>query len=1334
MAFRLTVNNQPNTQKITINNRRNQPIQPKQYPAGGVPAPAKAPPVAPHAVTQPAPAVRLPVQGSGSSNYSRVTSDQLIAEAARQADLVRIAAYEQKQRIATAKQAEIASQQKGFLSGIEKKIGVSGFLNARHKREKAVQFFNQNNNEASLYIQAKQRQFEREASQRKADILKDPFSADFSKKVDAYNAWVDSQDKLVKGLVSSYTDSQTGLQQLAGKPIKGKLAGVISGTTKVVKVPLNAVAKTWDAFTYVASQPARIESTIKNLIKPNSVRTYYGGGQAQGGIKGKSLLDTIRNAYNASHNQQFVTRTKANEQNQLKPRTFTITDQNGSRRTVTWQPNLIHKVQAKYGDDVANFVLDPLMFLPAGQFSKATGKAGKTIADSKIFKKMADSKIGSAAKWLGAEYKPRSIKARDKVDQLLGQLDQTTQNYRLSKSAIFSTADGKKAALNKAKSDFLLRQGSKASHLVTSHGALVHNSVQLQRDFIKNLNDYSDKEVRAMTKWARDGSPMRGIAKARQAEIQRFVRDYQAKAKVMADAENLTHRAKNYLPDVIGNNYNPHARRSFFKHGYRGQTRQGLQQSLMVREFMSSYDGSNQFEQQLAAVEKSIKRNASKTKRGLTSFEQQKLDLLARRREQLRSLNQSHLSTVQDLQSQIDLTRKNSKGFAHNRSWRGARNTAVDTFNAPLNIWRKSVLKYRPAWYVNNLLWNIPASVSAGGARAIPEMAKLTFNPKYRAATRAAASLAHSKISNEVGTKGLATVANKIEDIPRAAAFLALKKKGYSDKRALKRVNDWLFDYSNKRGEQPLRHIFPFYNWSKGLTKLSLKMPFEYPRHAAVFSKAYQQFYQRPLNQLDNQNRTWVDPSTGQTITSNERLKYRGRLKIGNKWVRTPFNALTPEQLGQVNLNPMLTLAEQLRASKDRFGNLTTDRSIGTLFGEQFPQYKLVEDFVNRNKPNFQRWFTPSGYSKEAQGQDPSASNYKQNLDNKRKFGKSLGAFVGVPSVITRDPNAEAYRKRYNGFNAAYFKIDWSKRLTTLLEDDPNNAYKRWRDEQSALAQKFGFNFEKDIVHGDWTKYDTATTSHTKQLKEKARQFASQYWQEYAKLPKPVYIKTATGGYWSPSTSRPFWIGKYRDSGFKSTLADNPYASFPYFNKKDTAGKKTGKKDYIAPHDLLAKEQQSQVKRAAGAAKYALWQKYWNLGSYAEKQDFLKKHPELLAGKSPKGSQFQADGKFFKTAVSRDRYLAGTRKKAFWDAYFATSNYSERQRMLDAHPEYRKFSNPAQIGFNTFKSQRKNDLHTRARSIKGFSALEADILARAKTKAAIRNTPTRFKKVAFKLK
>jgi len=106
----------------------------------------------------------------------------------------------------------------------------------------------------------------------------------------------------------------------------------------------------------------------------------------------------------------------------------------------------------------------------------------------------------------------------------------------------------------------------------------------------------------------------------------------------------------------------------------------------------------------------------------------------------------------------------------------------------------------------------------------------------------------------------------------------------------------------------------------------------------------------------------------------------------------------------------------------------------------------------------------------------------------------------------------------------------------------------------------------------------------------------------------------------------------------------------------------------------------------------------------------------------------QADGKYFKSAESYQRYMAGQAKKDFWTKYYATDK-AGRRKLLEDNPQYNQFGTPKnQEEWDRIKALAKLGKKERMRTISGFAQKEVNM----KTFTVPPIKFTRTKKIAFK--
>lgn len=1183
----------------------------------------------------------------------------------RKAEDARIAREQiKRRRLADAQANEVSTNQKGFRDKLLDKVSFGALRRQRGGRELAIQYHGENEKIWGGQILARQRRYETEGARLKDWVMqayKERNESEYNKRLKYANSWLNKEYKDLTSDIKDYQNTQIELANYAQTPLKGKLADIGRFTKDFTS---GIVGQSWNTLTWTASQPQRAVNTVKNLVNPNNQRLYYGGDEKKGGIKGGGWFNTVKKAYNESKDQRIVGFSKEEEAKQLEDIRKGTTARWGTNQTGIkgfFRNQELDKARVKYGDDVVDMLLDPMVY-----FSSSVEKAKNVSRIDKIYEMLGKNKTLSkmvvggefAKEWaknskggkilskLNQEWLSRGQKTSNTVSSLISDLSDTRSKFKDAKDATYNRYKGLMQEKNKVKSGFLRKQADYASRLENRRIVFKREAEKISEDFVKRLEDFNNNEVRAITKFARNGEwgtfDKLRIDKVKRAELEKFLGDYQNKARALAKSEGLTRTAKNYLPEFTGRGYDPTASRSVFGKRYLGQTKQQLQESIIMRDFVSNFDESSGYLKELASTEKSILRNAKKTSRGLTDFEKWQLELIAERKQQLERISSKYTKQFDLIRGAIQRTKNDAKPMLDfkrgqvrtNFTRQGLKNSVSDIYHAPMKIWKKSVLKFNPAWYVNNTLWNVPASVSAGGFDVFNEYKKLLLDKRYlyEVRKRLPEGVA-SKISEEIGGGALAS---KIEDTSRIATFLSLKKQGLSDELALKQVNRWLFDYKTKNWERPIKGLLPFWNWQKNLIKLSTTMPFTNPRSAKFYSGMYNQLYKRPYDQLPTETQEYIDPETGEKTTFDPRKFYKGKAKIGKNWYGLPFFAVNPETMLQFGVNPYVSTAQDYLTSKDRLGNTNADRKAWTILGERYPQVNLGRSIANRNNKDINTWFASTGNSKWAQGWDKSKSNYQQGLDNNRKFYNALKSFVGLPRGVKFDKQEYDLKKRLTDFNNEFFAIDWAKK------EDAD--YKKAQLEKEKLASKYGFDLKKDIYDNYWSKYDTPQTSRTKVQKQEASQFSSDFWKGYYKLPK--------GSKAQASKRRPYVLNKFDTWANTNEFATNGYKKIPD----------------IDPFELQRDENASLERRKLGKIKRQRYLEYQKAQKTGDWSWFEKNGRSSIKKSSP----YQFKGKYFKSKETMNRYKRGF----LWKEYFQLDSLQEKQDFLNKHSEIKLFEQP----------------------------------------------------------
>jgi hypothetical protein len=627
--------------------------------------------------------------------------------------------------------------------------------------------------------------------------------------------------------------------------------------------------------------------------------------------------------------------------------------------------------------------------------------------------------------------------------------------------------------------------------------------------------------------------------------------------------------------------------------------------------------------------------------------------------------------------------------------------------NTPTKLWKKSVLKYRPAWYVNNVLYNTQAAALAGGGSAVLEQMKM-LRPKYfKKAMGEVPESVKSNLAKEIGRDRIGRFGNRVENWSRVAAFRGAKSKGLTDEQALKRVNSYLFDYSIKNWERPFRSVIPFWSFHKNVLKASAKMPFDRPAAAIGY------------NRLDRYQQQQFDQDFDATIPELKELGYsdeeiekfrqdqakyfRGKLRIGGKYINTPFNAFSEKQMSQFGINPWLSSAREVADSEDNFGRKIKGGEAGFVrrILSKFPQveigrqYKLKRDVdAGRLKPE-QKYIGEAGsegygLGKVKQGYDPSKPNYVESMDPRRKFGQNLLALAGVPRSMEFERKEFIKSKRLQKVTQEYFSTDWRSM--------------KWEDQQKSqeeLFKKFGMTAD-DFYKGILAKYDSENTTRIKGMKEDAREKNESLLAEYGRQPH------GTRSAWAARK-----LKQLVETGY---YKDNPFLYS--FVKSSKHGKDQG---WLTP-DTIAKAEAGAAKKADYdyAMRTGDWSKYrakYGTKSSAKKVaydqakasgDFSEYRKQFGAKETP----YKHAGKFFKSAESMQKYIEGE----FWRRY-AGADKDERKKLLADNPQYDTRSSWTSEQWNAWRSDRKQTEIGRLMNFSGTAAIFQRVLGENKAQA-----------------
>lgn len=657
-------------------------------------------------------------------------------------------------------------------------------------------------------------------------------------------------------------------------------------------------------------------------------------------------------------------------------------------------------------------------------------------------------------------------------------------------------------------------------------------------------------------------------------------------------------------------------------------------------------------------------------------------------------------------------------------------NTAKNIQAAPTRIWKKSVLKYRPAWTVNNVLYNTQAGVLAGGAGALKEQVKM-LNPRYyRRAMDESRQYFGGNLGRELGGRYLGRNYAKrvdqkltrfysgVEDWSRVAAGRAAMKKGMTQEQATKRVNKYLFDYKTANWERPIKAVVPFWSFQKNLAKASATMPFDRPLAAAGYNRLdryQQQQYDQEFKSIEPKLKELGYTDAEILAMKEENAKYyRGRLEVGDRWMTTPFNAFSEKGMSQMGLNPYLSAAKEIATSTDQYGRTIAGKEAGFMrrIMSKFPQAELAHGFYQSNKVSAGR-LKPSikyigkaghdgfGLGKEKQGYDATKKNYLASMDPRTKLGANALAFVGVPKSMTFDKPQFIKTKTLQKLTADYFKLD-----TKDLEFNEAEA------KREQLFKKYGVSAD-EFYGGVLNKYDTENTTRIKGLKEAAATKNKALFDEYGR---------------QPQGTRNIWVtSKLRELNAEGYFDKNPYLkSFKYVSPTSVA--KADKQvlvqraistgdwsEYRAKYGLTQK--QKDYEHASKTGDWSTWQSKYGKTEKAMARDRAVASGDWTEyaekyGTTRKVTPYQYAGKYFKSAETMERYKDGE----FWRSYIAADK-EHRRKLLADNPQYNKRGNWTIQDWLADKKQRKADLKKNAMGFGNIATLVASNRAATQPKA-----------------
>ena len=629
----------------------------------------------------------------------------------------------------------------------------------------------------------------------------------------------------------------------------------------------------------------------------------------------------------------------------------------------------------------------------------------------------------------------------------------------------------------------------------------------------------------------------------------------------------------------------------------------------------------------------------------------------------------------------------------------------TDVTSLPTKVWKKSVLATNPAWYLNNELFNQIQGITAGGTKFIKNQ-RGTQRYLQHLKRNAGRSLKPSELrefTEAIGTDveklfgkladdatrvqkidnatfgRLSKVASSQESRARIALYRTYRQHGLDHKAAVKRVDKYLFRYGTKNWERPIKALVPFWAWQKGLAKAGARMPFQNPKAALMYTEL-QRYQDFSLDQHFNEivpklkELGYTDAEIEAFRAEHEKYN-KGKIRVGDRYINTPFNAFSTKGMDAMGVNPYVAATNESLNATDFFGNKIDPQN--SVFWRRiiskFPQLELgLQGFrtarLDVTKPT-ERWIGEPGSSglgmtKEKQGYDKSKKNYVKSLDPSNNLTKNILAFVGIPrsNVVSMSELFES--KRLQKLTDEYFGTDWD----SMKYDEAQAKRKKLFERYGVTEQQF---FDSKI-----NKYDTPAAQRTKALKADAAALNKMLFEEYSKQ------KYGTRSKWA--------VEKLKELNSIGYFEKNPYLKSFDWLTGDTVARVNMQKAYE-----LAKKtgdwSQFNIKygdrRSAKKIAYDIAKKTGDWTAYRAKYGVKKQSPH------------QYQGKFFKTAESRQKYIDGE----FWRSYAAASK-AERKKLMADNPQYNTRKDWTQAQWDAANLEKKTSERQRLMSSSPFAA------------------------------
>lgn len=1089
---------------------------------------------------------------------------------------------------------------------------------------------------------------------------------------DSYNIEIQASFKNLKNIEAYTLGTLEAYGMKAEQKLTGKAAGVAGFINRNVisKVADNPVWKYTlgegsQNIPSIVTAPSRLVNLAGNLnTKDRNIYKY--GGETANRTKNPTHpnLPSMENAWQSTFNQRnFNIRpvTDAAYDRSTAWRELSSANTRTINSTVYWQKfknakndDEKDKIARKYWEErnrsnrnknsAQELAADPLSAIPFAKGAK-TLKAFDKVRDVKnvMKSKLNENKVIS---WLGAEHKGVNARKQDFIDEELDDIWTKKPQVRKIVNYWQENKNNIKAA----------------------------EKSRIMRDVVEDLGSLKGNQIKAFQKYfdTRDWS-FKGADKLDDTQktfISNLAKKYQKRYDQLYDLENRasipTPYRKNYLPQYPGK-WNVAVKKIKGKLGMgnndwwftKPRTKDKLQKKKQLTGSMSAR------EYHSAVARKDIP--------------------------YLRDI----VAGSEDLGRNIERI-ENADKFVKQTKWEKAMQVA----GAPGRLWKKSVLLGNPAWYANNELFNQISGFTEGGFKFLKNQrgTKKYFehiqkNAKARMRPSEARKMIKgigSTVSKEVGTSRLARVATGQENRARISLYRTMRQRGMTHDEAIKRVDRALFNYTTKNWERPLKTVVPFWQWQKNLTKRAATMPFTNPKSAI----AYNRLDRHQQNQFTKDFDTMIPElkELGYTdreisdLRSEQKPYYKGKLKVGDRYMNTPYNAFSEKGLTSMGFNPYIAAAGESAEAVDYFGKKTkgNEASIKRRLTTKFPQAELARQGfrswrVNQgiDKPSI-KYIGKSGsegygLTKEKQGYNPSKSNYVENLDPRKKLGQNVLAFLGVPRTTKFDKDKFVNNKKLEKVTAEYF----SKSASWKDMD-----YEKSQAEQEAFFKKYNMTPD-EFYKGQLAKYDSDHAKKVKGLKEDAAKKNKSLFDEYGKQPY------GTKSIWaSEKLEQLVSEGYFNDNPFLKSFKWINKDSFTKANKQKAVKHALATGDWSAYRKLVGTSAKALAyQKAKSSGDWSAYRKQFGTTPKAAARDKAVATGDWTEYKKQFGTAktaFEHDGKYFKSKESMESYKEGT----FWRRY-ALASKEDRRKLLSENPAYNKRANWTEAQWDAWKIEDK---------------------------------------------